>query len=114
MELEAVGIAVLGFMLGPLSLIAHHWVADRISGHNPDTDLRTNRGQAQFLLAGIAAVVAMAAVVLFGIWVFGLYPLYYRGPLLFSSWLVGALVFSFGVRLFHHIRGLLNARDGDS
>jgi hypothetical protein len=113
-DLESVGVVVLGLVLGPLGLLAYNWMAQRLVRSNPDPALRTNRGQAQFILAATAALVAMSAVMFFGIWVFGFYPLYSRGPLFFWSFFIGAAVFSTGVRLMHHIRGLPHARDGDS
>ena len=114
MDLEAVGTVVLGLVLGPVGLLVHNWVAERLARSNPDPALRTNRGQAQFIFAATAALVAMSAVMFIGIWIFGLYPLYSRGPLFFWSFFIGAAVFSVGVRLVHYIRGLLHARNGDS
>ena len=114
MDIETVGIAVLGLVLGPLGLLTYQWVAERLDRNNPDPALRTNRGQAQTIFAVTAALVAMSAVMFCGLWIFDLYPLYSRGPLFFWCFFIGGALFSVGLRLVRYFRGLLNARDGDS
>ena len=114
MELETVGVAVLGLVLGPLGLLTYYWVDDRLDRSNPDPSLRTDRGQAQTILAASAGLLAMSAVMFAALWMFDLYPLYSRGPVFFWSFLIGAALFSVGIRLVRHFRGLLHARNGDS
>ena len=113
MDLATVGIAALGLILGPLSFFAYSWVFDRLYP-TVDPGLRTNRAQAQVLLATVASFAALVAVLFFALWVFDLYPLYSRGPLFFYSFFIGAGVFGFGLRLIQHFRSLLHARDSDS
>jgi hypothetical protein len=88
-DTETADIAVLGLVLGPLSLLTYRWVAERLDRHNPDPALRSNRGQAQTIFAATAALVAMSAVMFAGLWIFNLYPLYSRGPLFFGSFVIG-------------------------
>src|SRR5690242_10610798 len=113
MDLATVGIAALGLVLGPLAFSAHSWAFDRLYP-KIDPELRTNRGQAQVLLATVASFAALGAVLFFALWAFGLYPLYSRGPLFFWSFFIGAALFGVGVRLVHHFRSLPHARGGDS
>jgi hypothetical protein len=114
MDFASVGIVVLGLALGPLAFWAHSWIAHRLTRDNPDPELRTNRGQAQLILAEFAGLLALAGIMFLGLWMFDLYPLYSRAPLFFCSFFIGAAVFSLGVRLVRYARGLLHARDGDS
>ena len=113
MDLATVSIAALGLVLGPTSFLAYSWVFDRLYPKG-DAALRTNRAQAQVLLATVASFAALAGLMFLALWAFGLYPLYSRGPLFFWSFFVGAGLFGVGIRLVHHIRSLLHARDSDS
>lgn len=114
MDVETIAIAALGLVLGPLGLLTWDWIARRLDRNNPDPALRTNRGQAQAIFATTAGLVGMSAVMLIGLWVFDLYPLYSRGSAFFWSFFIGIGLFIAGSRLISHFRGLLHARDGDS
>jgi Na+/glutamate symporter len=114
MDFATVGIVVLGLVLGPLAFWAHSWIAHRLTRNNPDPALRTNRGQAQLILAEVAGLLALVGIMFVGLWTFDLYPLYSRAPLFFWSFFIGVVVFSLGIRLVRYARGLLHARGGDS
>lgn len=107
------GIVALGVVLAPIALVTWGWVFDRIYPKGAGENV-TGRELAQILLATAAACLIFGVVILIPLLVFGLYPLHANSPIFGWSFLISALAWVFGIRLWHHIRGLIHARNTDS
>ena len=109
MESASVSTVALGLIVGPLSLWAWSWIFDRLypKAHG---ELTTSRGQAQVLLAAAAASLGAGAILVGSVWLFGLYPLYERGPLFFWAFAIGALIAKVATYLWSRSR----PRESDS
>jgi hypothetical protein len=110
---EHIGIAVLGAVLGPIAFLTWRWVFDRIYPAGAGANV-TPKQLAQILFGTAAACLAFGVVILAPLAVFGWYPLRENSPYFFWPLFISAGVIGFGIRLWHHYRNLLHARDADS
>lgn len=110
MDLESLGLVVLGLVSGVAAQPAYDFVTARLWLKKPNPDLSTNREQAWFMFVPIAGVLAMGAMFLVGPWIFDLIPLYSRYPLYAWPFLIGMLLYAIVLRLANHIQNLRERR----